>query len=120
MRLVPETHGLVTVEDLGRMKPDALLVNTSRAPLIAAGALEAALNAGRPGAAAVDVYDREPVIGGEHPLLRLKNVICTPHLGYTTQEQLGEVFEVLVDNVLAYTEGKPAGVVNISLLEGSA
>jgi D-3-phosphoglycerate dehydrogenase / 2-oxoglutarate reductase len=118
MRLVPETHGLVTSADLARMKPDALLVNTSRGPLIAPGALETALEAGRPGAAAVDVYNHEPVLDGEHPLLHMDHVICTPHLGYATQEQLAEIFEVLVDNVLAYAEGNPTGVVNTDVLAG--
>ena len=119
MRLVPETYGLVTAEDLARMKPEALLVNTSRGPLIAPGVLEAALKAGRPGAAAVDVYDEEPVLGGDHPLLRLDNCICSPHLGYATQEQLEEIFEVLVDNALAYAAGEPIGVVNTSVLSGA-
>jgi D-3-phosphoglycerate dehydrogenase len=119
MRLVPETYGLVTAADLGRMKTSAVLVNTSRGPLIESGALVAALKAGRPGFAAVDVYEQEPVVDGRHPLLRMDNAICTPHLGYATQEQLEEIFEVLVDNVLSYAAGKPAGVVNVSLLDRS-
>src|SRR5207248_3524636 len=82
MRLVDGTRGIVTAADLARMKPTALLVNTSRAGLVAAGALEAALRAGRPGMAAVDVYEDEPVLGARHTLLALDNVVCTPHLGY--------------------------------------
>ena len=81
MRLVPETRGIVTAADLARMKPTSILVNTSRAPLIESGALQSALRAGRPGMAAVDVYEQEPVTDTSHPLLALDNVICTPHVG---------------------------------------
>ena len=83
-----ETRGIVTAADLARMKPTALLVNTSRAPIIAEGALVEALQKGRPGFAAIDVYESEPVVGAAHPLLKLKNVICTPHLGYCEQERV--------------------------------
>jgi len=85
-----ETRGIVTRDDLGRMKPTALLVNPSRSGLIAKGALEEALKAGRPGRAAVDVYDQEPVLGADHPLLKMDNVTCTPHLGYVTRESYEE------------------------------
>ena len=78
----------MTAADLARMKPTALLVNTSRAPIIAEGALVAALQKGRPGFAAIDVYETEPVVGAAHPLLKMKNVICTPHLGYCEDEQV--------------------------------
>jgi len=86
VRLVDATRGMVTAADLARMKPTALLVNTSRAGLIAPGALETALRAGRPGLAAVDVFEEEPVLGGTHPLLLMDNVICVPHLGYVERD----------------------------------
>lgn len=120
VQLLPETHGIVTAEDLGRMKPDALFVNTARAPLVEPGALAAALKAGRPGFAAVDVFEQEPVVGGEHPLLHMDNVICTPHLGYASQDQLRETFDLLIDQVVAFAEGKPIGVVNESVLARAA
>ncbi|HQZ54674.1 MAG TPA: D-2-hydroxyacid dehydrogenase family protein, partial [Thermoflexales bacterium] len=82
VKLTPDTRGLVTAAHLALMKPEAILVNTSRAELIAPGALAAALKAGRPGFAAVDVYEDEPVLGAAHPLLALENALCTPHLGY--------------------------------------
>jgi D-3-phosphoglycerate dehydrogenase / 2-oxoglutarate reductase len=85
MRLVEATRGVVTAGDLGRMKPTALLVNTSRAGLIDPGALIAALKAGRPGMAAVDVYEKEPVLDTQYPLLAMDNVVCTPHIGYVTR-----------------------------------
>ena len=91
VRLVDATRGMINAADLARMKPDALLVNTSRAGLIEPGALEAALRAGRPGMAAVDVYEEEPVLGARHPLLALDNVVCVPHLGYVTREGLDDV-----------------------------
>src|SRR5262245_39725385 len=87
LRLVESTRGLVTAADLARMKPTALLVNTSRAPLIEPAALEQALRAGRPGLAAVDVYESEPVLGGAHPLLAMDNVVCTPHIGYVSRDE---------------------------------
>jgi D-3-phosphoglycerate dehydrogenase / 2-oxoglutarate reductase len=111
MRLAPETTGLVTAEDLARMKPDSVLVNTSRAPLVGPGALEAALETGRPAMAAVDVFETEPVLGN-HSLLRMDNAICTPHIGYATQEQLEDIFEILFDGILAYARGEPSGAVN--------
>src|SRR5271168_83349 len=87
MRLVDATRGIVTAADLARMKPTALLVNTSRAGLVAPGALVGALRAGRPGMAAVDVFEDEPVTDPSHPLLTLDNVICTPHIGYVTHDE---------------------------------
>ena len=107
-----ETAGLVTAADLGSMKPDALIVNTSRAELIGAGVLEAALGAGRPGFAAVDVDEREPVLGADHPLLRLANVVCTPHLGYVERDNYELYFGSAFDNVIAFAEGHKANIAN--------
>ncbi len=117
LRLIAETRGIVTAADLARMKPTALIVNTSRAGLIAPGALEAALRAGRPGMAAVDVYEDEPVVGGRHPLLAMNNVICVPHLGYVERDGLEHMFSIVFDEVLAYADGKPINVVNPEVLE---
>jgi D-3-phosphoglycerate dehydrogenase len=112
LRLVPQTRGIVTAADLGRMKPTAILVNTSRAPLIEPGALAAALRAGRPGMAAVDVYEEEPVTDTRHPLLTLDNAICTPHIGYVTRDEYQVQFSDIFDQILAYAVGKPINVVN--------
>ncbi|MEA2463788.1 MAG: D-3-phosphoglycerate dehydrogenase / 2-oxoglutarate reductase [Acidobacteriota bacterium] len=101
LRLTGETRGIVTRSDLGRMKPDALLVNTSRAELIEPGVLEAALRAGRPGLAAVDVYEEEPVVNASHPLLSLPNAVCTPHLGYVERDSYELYFGQAFDNILA-------------------
>ena len=111
VRLTSETRGLVTAADLARMKPDATLVNTSRAALIEPGALVDALRAGRPGAAAVDVYEREPVIDG-HPLIEMENVVCTPHLGYVERDQLDRYYGAQLARVLAFERGEPVDVVN--------
>jgi D-3-phosphoglycerate dehydrogenase len=123
VRLVPETRGMVTAEDLACMKPDALLVNTSRAGLIEPGALEAALRAGRPGMAAVDVYEDEPILGGDqaakHPLLEMDNVVCTPHLGYVAREDLERMFAKIFDQILAYERGEPMNVVNPAALRNA-
>ena len=107
-----DTRGIVTRGDLARMKPSALLVNASRSGLIEKGALEQALQAGRPGKAAVDVYDQEPVLGANHPLLKMANVTCTPHLGYVTRESYEEYYGVVVDDILAFAAGKPNHVLN--------
>jgi len=117
MRLVDATRGIVTAADLARMKPTALLVNTSRAPLIEPGALVSALRAGRPGKAAVDVYEEEPVTGGRHPLLAMDNVICTPHLGYVTREEYEVQFADIFDQVVAFAAGAPINVVNPEVLK---
>jgi D-3-phosphoglycerate dehydrogenase len=117
LRLIPETRGIVTAADLARMKPTAVLVNTSRAGLIAPGVLEAALRAGRPGLAAVDVYEDEPVLGGQHPLLAMDNVICAPHLGYVERDGLEAMFTTIFDQMLAYAAGKPINVSNPAVLE---
>jgi D-3-phosphoglycerate dehydrogenase / 2-oxoglutarate reductase len=107
-----DTRGIVTRGDLARLKPSALLVNASRSGLIEKGALEEALQAGRPGKAAVDVYDQEPVLGANHPLLKMANVTCTPHLGYVTRESYEEYYAVVVDDILAFAAGKPNHVLN--------
>ena len=118
MRLVDATRGVVTFDDLTRMKPTALLVNTSRAQLIAAGALVAALRNGRPGMAAVDVYEEEPLRDPAHPLLRMENVVCTPHIGYVTREEYEIQFRDIFDQIVAYARGKPINVVNPDVLGG--
>jgi D-3-phosphoglycerate dehydrogenase len=112
LRLVQTTRGIVTAADLARMKPTALLVNTSRAGLIEAGALLHALAAGRPGMAALDVYDEEPLRDPNHPLLALKNVVCTPHIGYVTLDEYEIQFSDIFDQILAYAAGAPINVVN--------
>jgi D-3-phosphoglycerate dehydrogenase / 2-oxoglutarate reductase len=112
-----DTRGIVTRDDLSRMKPTALIVNPSRAGLIAPGALVEALRAGRPGMAAVDVYEQEPVIGADHPLLKMDNVTCTPHLGYVTREGYEEYYAVVVDDIVAFAAGKPQNVLNPAALE---
>ena len=112
MRLIEATRGIVDAADLGRMKPTALLVNTSRAGLIAPGALVEALRAGRPGTAAVDVYEEEPLTDPSHPLLALPNVVCTPHIGYVTREEYDLQFSDIFDQILAYAAGAPIHVVN--------
>lgn len=111
LRLVDATRGLITADDLGRMKPTALLVNTSRAELIEDGALVHALNRGRPGMAAIDVFESEPILQG-HPLLRLENAVCTPHIGYVEQDNYEAYFSEAFDNLLAYIAGKPTNIVN--------
>lgn len=112
MRLVEATRHGVTAEDLARMKPDALLVNTSRAGLIAPGVLVAALRAGRPGMAAVDVFEQEPLRDTTHPLLTMPNVIATPHLGYLTREEWDIQFSDIFDQILAYAAGAPINMIN--------
>jgi D-3-phosphoglycerate dehydrogenase len=119
MRLVPATRHIVTAADLARMKPTALLVNTSRAPLIAPGALVAALRAGRPGMAAVDVYEEEPLADPHHPLLTMSNVVCTPHIGYVTRDEYETQFTDIFDQINAYAAGKPINVVNPEVSKGA-
>ena len=111
VRLDDTTRGIVTAADLARMKPEALIVNTSRAELIERGALEAALRAGRPGFAAVDVYEEEPILGAQHPLLAMDNAVCTPHLGYVEKDSYELYFGQAFDNVVAFAEGKATNVV---------
>jgi D-3-phosphoglycerate dehydrogenase len=117
LRMLEETRGIVTAGDLGSMKPSALLVNTSRAALIEPGALVAALRAGRPGMAAIDVFDREPVLDPADPLLGLDNALCTPHLGYVTREEWEMQFTGIFQQINAYAAGAPVNVVNPAALE---
>ncbi len=112
-----ETRGLVTGADLALMKPTARIVNSSRAPIIAEGALVEALKKGRPGFAAIDVYESEPVMNREHPLVSMPNVICTPHLGYVTWETYELYYEAVVGNILAYAAGAPTNVANPEVLQ---
>ena len=116
MRLVDATRGIVKAADLARMKPAALIVNTSRAPLIETGALEAALKLGRPGMAAVDVYEAEPVLGAAHPLIAMDNAVCTPHIGYVERAGYEGQFTSSFGQIVAYLEGKPINVVNAEAL----
>ncbi len=116
IRLHESTRGIVTVADLARMKPTSILVNTSRAPLIAPGALVAALKAGRPGMAAVDVYEKEPLLDPADPLLALPNAICTPHIGYVTRDEYEVQFADIFDQIVAYADGKPINVINAEVL----
>lgn len=119
MRLSKQTRGIVTREDLARMKPTALLVNTARAELVQEGALVEALRAGRPGFAAVDVYEREPVMGGNHPLLALPNVLCTHHIAWAEHDTFELYFGEAFENVVAFANGTPRGVVNPQALAKS-
>jgi D-3-phosphoglycerate dehydrogenase / 2-oxoglutarate reductase len=112
VRLNAETTGMVTAQDLAQMKPTALLVNTSRAELIEPGALAHAVARGRPGFAAVDVYEEEPVMGADHPLLALPNVLCTPHIGYVEKDNYERYFGIAFDNIVAFAEGRLTQVVN--------
>ena len=116
LRLVPQTRGLVTLQDLSRMKPTALLVNTSRAELIEPDALITSLNRGRPGMAAVDVFESEPILQG-HPLLRLENCICTPHIGYVEQDSYELYFGSAFDNIINFAKGTPTNIVNPGALQ---
>lgn len=116
LRLVDATHGIVQLDDLARMKPTALLVNTSRAELIAPDALVSALNRGRPGMAAVDVFESEPILQG-HALLRLENCICTPHIGYVEQDSYELYFGAAFDNIVNYLRGTPTNIVNPGALQ---
>ena len=117
MRLVPATRGIVTAEDLALMKPTALLVNTSRAPLVAPGALVAALKAGRPGMAAVDVFEKEPVLETDFPLFAMDNVVCTPHIGYVTRDEYEVQFSDIFDQIVDYANDAPSNVVNPAVME---
>ena len=116
LRLNPETQGIVTLEDMSLMKPTALLVNTSRAELLEPDALIAALNRGRPGLAAVDVFESEPILQG-HALLRLENCICTPHIGYVEQDSYEMYFGAAFDNVINFIKGTPTNIVNPGALQ---
>ena len=117
MRLVPATRHIVKAEDLARMKPEAMLVNTSRAPLVEPGALVAALRAGRPGYSAIDVFEDEPVRDPNLPLLRFEQVVATPHIGYVTREEYETQFIDIFDQIVAFAAGRPINVVNLEVLE---
>ena len=112
IRLYPETRGIVSASDLALMNPEALLVNTSRAGLIEEGALVAALEAGRPGMAAVDVYESEPALDGRHPLLNMSNVVCTPHIGYVSKQEYETQFGDIFDQIVVYDKGAPIHMIN--------
>ncbi|QTD44272.1 D-2-hydroxyacid dehydrogenase family protein [Ottowia testudinis] len=116
LRLAEGTRGLIKLDDLSRMKATALLVNTSRAELIEQDALVSALNRGRPGMAAVDVFETEPILQG-HALLRLENCICTPHIGYVEQDNYETYFGAAFDNVINYLRGTPTNIVNPGALQ---
>jgi len=120
MRLVPATRNIVKAEDLARMKPDAILVNTSRAPLIEEGVLVAALRAGRPGYAALDVFEDEPVLDPDLPLLQFPKVVATPHIGYVTCDEYEMQFTDIFDQIVAFAAGRPINVVNPDVLAGAA
>lgn len=112
VRLVNDTLGMITRSDLGRMKPSSLFVNTSRAELVEAGALETALKNGRPGFAALDVFPEEPVYDANHNVLQMPNVLCTPHLGYVEQNGYELYFRKAFENVIHFFAGNPTNVVN--------
>jgi D-3-phosphoglycerate dehydrogenase / 2-oxoglutarate reductase len=116
LRLSDSTRGIVKSDDLSRMKPTSLLVNTSRAELVEEGALVSALNRGRPGMAAVDVFESEPILQG-HPLLRLENAVCTPHIGYVEQDSYELYFNAAFDNVVNFIHNNPTGIVNPQALK---
>jgi D-3-phosphoglycerate dehydrogenase len=117
IRLVDRTRGIVTASDLGSMKPTALIVNTSRAQLIEPGALVHALQTGRPGMAAVDVFEEEPVLDPHYPLLGIENAVVTPHIGYVTREEYEIQFSDIFDQIIAYVSGRPINVVNPDALK---
>ena len=116
LRLNEETTEIVTLEDLLRMKPTSLIVNTSRAELIEANALISALNRGTPGMAAIDVFETEPILQGQ-ALLRLENCICTPHIGYVEQDNYEHYFGTAFDNVVNFIKGTPTNIVNPGALQ---
>ncbi len=116
LRLVDATRGLIRLDDLSRMKPSSLVVNTSRAELIEEGALVSALNRGHPGMAAVDVFETEPILQG-HPLLRLENAVCTPHIGYVEQDSYELYFGAAFDHVVNFVNGNPTGIINPAALK---
>jgi D-3-phosphoglycerate dehydrogenase len=116
LRLTDATRGIVRADDLARMKPTALFVNTSRAELVEENALVSALNRGRPGMAAVDVFEAEPILQG-HPLLRLENAVCTPHIGYVEQDNYEQLFAAAFDNLTSFIAGHPTNIVNPEVLK---
>lgn len=117
VRLYPSTRGCITAADLAAMKPRALLVNTSRAALIEPGALLAALRAGRPGYAALDVHENEPVTDPDMPFLKMPNVLCTPHIGYVTEDEYEVQFTDIFEQILAFERGEPLNAINPEALK---
>src|ERR1700748_3045617 len=117
MRLVDATRGIVKAEDLARMKPTATLVNTSRSGLVEPNALVNALRAGRPGFAAVDVFDKEPLRDMNDPLLNMDNVIATPHIGYVSRDEYELQFTDIFDQIVSFAAGEPTNVVNPGVLD---
>ena len=117
LRLNDATRGAVTAQDLARMKPTALFVNTSRAELVEPEALLCSLNRGRPGLAAIDVFESEPILQG-HALLRLENCICTPHIGYVEQDSYELYFRAAFENVVNFVNGQPSNILNPEVLSG--
>jgi D-3-phosphoglycerate dehydrogenase / 2-oxoglutarate reductase len=117
LRLSPSSLGLITAADLACMKKTAILINTSRSEVIASGALEQALSLGRPGFAGVDVYEREPIYGADHPLLTLPNVVCTPHIGYVEKDTYEEYFGFAIDQIIAWREQRPLNLLNPDMWE---
>ena len=116
LRLNDATRNIVKLDDLSRMKPTAMIVNTSRAELIEPDALISALNRGRPGLAAIDVFETEPILQG-HALLRLENCICTPHIGYVEKDNYELYFGAAFDNVINFIKGTPTNIVNPGALQ---
>ncbi len=112
VRMKPATRGIITAGDLGGMKPEALFVNTSRAGLIAPGALLEALDKGRPGMAAIDVFDTEPLTDAGDPLLSHPRLVCTPHIGFVTEDEFDLQFTDIFEQVSAYAEGRPIHMIN--------
>ncbi len=117
LRLRPATRGIITAQDLNLMDPSALFVNTSRAALLENGALINALNSGRPGFAALDVFDSEPITDSSDPLIKHPKVVCTPHIGFVTEDELDRQFGDIYDQILAFAEGNPINVVNPAVLD---
>jgi len=117
VRLKPETRGIITAADLGAMQAHACFINTSRAGLVEPGALETALAAGRPGYAAVDVFETEPLNDPAHPLLTNPNVIATPHIGYVTEDEFDLQFSDIFDQIVAYARGAPIHMINPEVLD---
>ncbi|MFZ6648000.1 D-2-hydroxyacid dehydrogenase family protein [Undibacterium sp. TJN25] len=117
LRLLPATRGSITQADLAAMKPTALFVNSSRSEVVQDGALESALAQGRPGFAAVDVYEREPIFGADHPLLRFDNVLATPHIGYVEKDTYEHYFGIAIEQLLAWQAGQPINVLNPEALK---
>ncbi|GAB2901264.1 D-2-hydroxyacid dehydrogenase family protein [Paraburkholderia jirisanensis] len=120
LRLLPATRDSITLQDLAAMKPSALFVNTSRSEVIAPGALEAALNGGRPGFAAIDVYEHEPIYGADHPLLKFDNVLATPHIGYVEKDTYEHYFGIAIEQLLAWKAGQPINLLNPQAVNAAA